>query len=67
MGLMIVTTPSALARRIVDLICSHKQRPLETCCCKEAEYVFVKRGKPGNLGKQYDGPFKVQKKMGNER
>ena len=30
-----------------------------------AEYVFVKRGKPGNLGKQYDGPFKIIKQLGN--
>ena len=36
MGLMLVTTPSALARKIVHLIGSHKQRPMETCCCKEA-------------------------------
>ena len=31
-----------------------------------AEYVFVKRGKPGNLGKQYDGPFKVEERLGNK-
>ena len=35
MGLMLVTTPSALARKIVDLICTHKRKPLEQCCCKE--------------------------------
>ena len=31
----------------------------------QAEHVFVKRGKPGNLGKQFDGPFKVEEKVGN--
>ena len=35
MGLMLVTTPSALARKIVDLICTHKRKPMEACCCKE--------------------------------
>ena len=34
-GLMLDTTPSALARKIVDLICTHKQQPMEACCCKE--------------------------------
>ena len=32
-GLVIVTTPSELARRIIDLICDHKQKPLKECCC----------------------------------
>ena len=31
----------------------------------QAEYVFVKKGKPGNLGKQFDGPFKVEEGVGN--
>ena len=31
----------------------------------QAEYVFVKRGKPGNLGKQFDGPFKVEERVGD--
>ena len=35
MGLMLVTTPSALARKIVDLICTHKRKPMDACCCKE--------------------------------
>ena len=30
----------------------------------QAEHVFVKRGKPGNLGKQFDGPFKVEERVG---
>ena len=32
MGLMIVTTPSDLDRKIIDFICLHKQMPIETCC-----------------------------------
>ena len=31
----------------------------------QAEHVFVKRGKPGNLGKQFDGPFKVEEQVGS--
>ena len=31
----------------------------------QAEYVFVKRGIPGNLGKQFDDPFKVEEKVGD--
>ena len=30
---MLVTTPSELARRIIYLICDHKQKPLKDCCC----------------------------------
>ena len=31
--LVLATTPSELAGRITDLICDHKQTPLEGCCC----------------------------------
>ena len=31
----------------------------------QAEYVFIKRGKPDNLGKQFDGPFKVEEQVGD--
>ena len=31
--LVLATTPSELARQITDLICDHKQKPLENCCC----------------------------------
>ena len=31
--LVLATTPSELARRIIDLICDHKQKPLQSCCC----------------------------------
>ena len=30
---VLVTTPSELARRIIYLICDHKQKPLKDCCC----------------------------------
>ena len=30
---VLVTTPSELARRIIYLICDHKQKPLQNCCC----------------------------------
>ena len=32
-GQVLVTTPSELARRIIYLICDHKQKPLKDCCC----------------------------------
>ena len=33
--LLLSSTPSQLARRIIALICEHKVKPLETCCCKK--------------------------------
>ena len=27
--------------------------------------MFVKRGKPGDFGKQFDDPFKVEEKVGD--
>ena len=44
---------------------AHGERPVHMPdSALQAEYVFVKRGKPGNLEKQFDGPFKVEERVG---
>ena len=46
-GLVIVTTPSELARKIIDLICEHKQKPLQDCCCaKVVMGIWLKQLSP---------------------
>ena len=49
MGLMLVTTPSALARKIVDLICTHKQRRMEACYCKDTVHGIWTAKLPENV------------------
>ena len=45
--LVIVTTPSELARKIIDLICEHKQKPLQDCCCaKVVMGIWLKQLSP---------------------
>ena len=35
-NLILVTTPSALCRKIIALLCEHRTKPLESCCCKKS-------------------------------
>ena len=45
--LVIVTTPSELARKIIGLICEHKQKPLQDCCCaKVVMGIWLKQLSP---------------------